>query len=526
MSASGGVRTVMAMTMTDESPNDHSGEPLPPPLPPPRLPYEHRWARSTDDKVIGGVAGGVAASLAVDAVWVRIAFVVLALLGGAGIPLYVAAWLALPESPTAAPTSTARRAVAGVIAVMVLAGGLTGAWWFGDGDGMGDGSAWLLALALAAVAVALWHRDGDVRDRRPPAVATSSLAGVPSDTEHLPRVEQRPGRYDERLQRYDERRRARIEERRNRPRSRLGWAGLGLAGVAGAITWLIAEGRSDQGQLAFGVATIALGATIVVATFAGRARWLVVPAALTFTGAMVAGALSFAGASIVGSYGDHLIDSRTGLQPRYDFAAGDITMDLGLANGERLDSARPQELRTSVTLGTGRIQVYVPETAEVDITARVGAGSITIFGQSIDGYREQSRVGRSAQLFEGSIDPLRITVTLNVGMGAVEVVAVSDAALQEESIAEGGGDVLRQYIDGTILLVDGTVQLPDGTIFTDGTFTITIVEERPDGTVVFEDGTQLAADGTVTTSGGFVITAADRGLEQQEVEPELVEEGS
>jgi phage shock protein PspC (stress-responsive transcriptional regulator) len=505
------------MTMIDQSPDERSGQPLPPPLPPPRLPYEHRWARSTDDKVIGGVAGGVAASLAVDAVWVRIAFVVLALLGGAGIPLYVAAWLALPESPTAAPTSSARRVVAGVIAVMVLASGLTGAWWFGDGDGIGDGSAWLLALALAAVAVALWHRDGDVRDRRPPADATSSLTGVLSDTEQSLRVEKRPGRYDERLHRYDERRRARVEERRNRPRSRLGWAGLGLAGVAGAITWLIAEGRSDQGQLSFGVATIVLGATIVVATFAGRARWLVVPAGLTFAAALAAGALSFAGASMSGSYGDHSIDSGSGLQDRYDFAAGDVTLYAGLFNGEPLGSAGPRALRTTITLGAGRIQVYVPDTAAVEITGRVGAGTITIFGQSIDGYREQMRVTRDAQRVGEIIDPRRITLQLNVGMGAVEVVLAGDQPLPFTP----DSDVLRQYVDGTVLLSDGTVQTPNGTIFTDGTYTLTIAGELPDGTVVFDDGTTLAADGTVTTSGGFVITAADRGLQ-----PVLEEEGS
>lgn len=509
-----GFRTVMIMTMIDDTPSEHPGEPLPPPLPPPRLPYEHRWARSSDDKVIGGVAGGVAASLAVDAVWVRIAFVVLALLGGAGIPVYIAAWLALPESPSAAPTSMARRVAAGVIAVIVLASGFTGTWWFraGSDNGFGDGSALLLALALAAVAVALWHRDGDVRDRRPPADDTSSVAGPASDNTPLPRVDQRLRSYDERLHRYDERRRARLEERRDRPRSRLGLAGLGLAGVAGAITWLIAEGRSDQGQLSFGVATIVLGVTILVATFAGRARWLVVPAGLTFAGALAAGALAFSGASIVGSYGDHYIDSRSGLEPSYDYAGGDVTVELGFTNGEPLNSARPQELRTSVTLGVGQVVVYVPETAAVDITARVGAGSITIFEQSMDGYREEMRVTRDAQTVDGMTDPRRITLDLHVGMGAVEVVVTGDQ-VGATSPAMGAGDVLRQYVDGTLLLVDGTVETPHGTIFTDGTFTLTIAEERPDGTVVFDDGSELSPEGTFTTSGGFVITAADRGFE-------------
>jgi phage shock protein C len=53
--------------------------------------------RSTSDKVIAGVAGGIARYLGVDPVVVRIALVALALSGGAGVLLYVGAWIAIPE---------------------------------------------------------------------------------------------------------------------------------------------------------------------------------------------------------------------------------------------------------------------------------------------------------------------------------------------------------------------------------------------------------------------------------------------
>ena len=53
--------------------------------------------RSYDDRMLGGVAGGLARYFGVDAVIVRIAFVVLAFVGGAGVPLYLAGLLLIPE---------------------------------------------------------------------------------------------------------------------------------------------------------------------------------------------------------------------------------------------------------------------------------------------------------------------------------------------------------------------------------------------------------------------------------------------
>ena len=53
--------------------------------------------RSYEDRMLGGVAGGVAQYFGVDAMIVRIAFVVLTLFGGAGIPLYLAGLLLIPD---------------------------------------------------------------------------------------------------------------------------------------------------------------------------------------------------------------------------------------------------------------------------------------------------------------------------------------------------------------------------------------------------------------------------------------------
>jgi phage shock protein PspC (stress-responsive transcriptional regulator) len=50
--------------------------------------------------MLAGVASGIAAYVGVDAVIVRVAFVVLTLVGGLGIPLYLASWVLVPDERT------------------------------------------------------------------------------------------------------------------------------------------------------------------------------------------------------------------------------------------------------------------------------------------------------------------------------------------------------------------------------------------------------------------------------------------
>ncbi|HMQ05993.1 MAG TPA: PspC domain-containing protein [Saprospiraceae bacterium] len=60
-----------------------------------------RLFRNPDDKILGGVAGGLAAYFGVnDAVWVRIAFVLLAF-SGIGILPYIILWIIVPEAKSA-----------------------------------------------------------------------------------------------------------------------------------------------------------------------------------------------------------------------------------------------------------------------------------------------------------------------------------------------------------------------------------------------------------------------------------------
>ena len=65
-----------------------------------------RLHRSSTDKMLGGVCGGLAESLGVDVTVLRLAFVALTVLGaGAAAVIYVAIWALAPVDTPAPPTA-------------------------------------------------------------------------------------------------------------------------------------------------------------------------------------------------------------------------------------------------------------------------------------------------------------------------------------------------------------------------------------------------------------------------------------
>jgi len=57
----------------------------------------HKLHRSTTDKQLGGVCGGLGEYFGIDSSLIRVGFVLFTLAGGAGLLLYVVLWLILPE---------------------------------------------------------------------------------------------------------------------------------------------------------------------------------------------------------------------------------------------------------------------------------------------------------------------------------------------------------------------------------------------------------------------------------------------
>ncbi|WP_214401433.1 PspC domain-containing protein [Pseudonocardia lacus] len=139
-------------------PVPRSPAPTPEPTPPPGGP--RRIRRSRTDRMIGGVCGGIAASLGIDAVLLRIAAVALALSGGVGVLAYVAAWILIPEAgsgdgaddpvPQAPPPS--RHSVAIAVGSCLVGMGallLLRAWV----PGLGTHLFWPLVVVAAGILV-------------------------------------------------------------------------------------------------------------------------------------------------------------------------------------------------------------------------------------------------------------------------------------------------------------------------------------------------------------------------------------
>jgi phage shock protein C len=69
---------------------------------------ERLLRRSSTDKVLAGVCGGLGRYLGVEPVLLRIAVVVLALANGLGVIAYVIAWIVIPEERSGQPVAAAR----------------------------------------------------------------------------------------------------------------------------------------------------------------------------------------------------------------------------------------------------------------------------------------------------------------------------------------------------------------------------------------------------------------------------------
>ncbi len=114
------------------------------------------WQRDVEHRLVGGVASGIAARTNVDVQYVRLAFIIAALLGGFGVAAYVVAWLLVPAMDE--PTTIGSRALndkqgvalaaglgALLVAVLVVVS-FAGAGWIGS-------LAWPLVISVAGIVV-------------------------------------------------------------------------------------------------------------------------------------------------------------------------------------------------------------------------------------------------------------------------------------------------------------------------------------------------------------------------------------
>ncbi|HYM52165.1 MAG TPA: PspC domain-containing protein [Candidatus Dormibacteraeota bacterium] len=353
-----------------------------------------RLRRRTSDRVIGGVAGGLGDYLNVDPLLIRIAFVGLMIFGGAGLVLYVIAWLLIPHEGS--DQSTVERLIRRIgmrsrnlllVVVVVLATYFL-VWGIlpriSDGLYLGIDPALIWALVVLVLGVLVLRREDPPR----PAMDASVLApGVASRVE----VSAPPA--------------VAVEK----PRSPLGWyvlaAMLCAIGLL-AIVQNVGQLDVELGQF-FGVALVLLGGGLVVGAWWGHARLLILLGLLLLPLGIVA---SFVTAPIEGGFGDQTFApvTRGELREEYRLVGGRMVLDLTQLEAG-LD---PIQLDASVAVG--QLLVLVPPAGSLDVQVTVGGGVVRF----LDTYQEGTslrdhyiRVGRGPTL----------VLALEAGIGGVVV---------------------------------------------------------------------------------------------------------
>lgn len=117
----------------------------------PRLSWP--FYRSRDDRLLAGVAGGIAESLRTPTIYVRAAFICLSLAAGVGLVLYVLAALLVPTNPEPARPETHRVSPSQLVGLAVMFVGIMLAFqgvnlWFG-------GVVWPATLVIFGLAIAI-----------------------------------------------------------------------------------------------------------------------------------------------------------------------------------------------------------------------------------------------------------------------------------------------------------------------------------------------------------------------------------
>ena len=360
-------------------------------------PNVHVLRRRTEGRVIAGVASGLGDYLNVDPLLIRIAFVGLMVFGGLGLILYVGAWLLLPDATHGVSIAeqllrrvhlTPARLVAGILIViggLLLLQALSTSYWQ-----VSIGPV-ALASVIVVVGVVLLRQN----DRHPwsgraaGAQAASPLAA--SQPAHTSAVT--PAR-----------------RRVKRPPSPLGWYALaatfGAVGLFAMAANLLAL-DTNPGQF-FGLALAAIGIGLVVGTWWGRARILVLLGSLLLP---VAVAASFVTAPLEGGVGDHRFQPSSAAELRsvYRLMGGRLQLDL-----TRIETAS-EPITISASVAVGQVRVTLPANARLDVDSAVGAGDIAVLGSYQVGSGLTDR-----HVDPGSAGP-QFILDLEAGIGEVVV---------------------------------------------------------------------------------------------------------
>jgi phage shock protein PspC (stress-responsive transcriptional regulator) len=376
--------------------------------------------RRTSDRVIGGVAGGIGDYFNVDPLLIRIGFVGLIIFGGAGLVLYLVAWLLMPaEGQDLSPVETVIRRMGmtpgriitiAVVAVALLL--LINSWNTGFNFSGRDGVLWAWVVIVTGFLL--------IRRREtPPSTAGGSVApvaiavgvaavifissfpiGGPFDGSGylylgplsvppwallavavivvgyllIRRRETAPATAGVAAAVAPAASAPARAPAARRPPSPLAWYVYAAVLIAVGLLALASQVGNVEvapGQF-FGAALTVIGIGLVAGAWWGRARILILLALLLVPLAVAA---SFITAPLEGGIGGLRFTPANAaeLRDEYRIIGGTLILDLT----DLSITAQPVHIAASVAVG--QLVVIVPPDASVQLRARMGAGQVTVF---------------------------------------------------------------------------------------------------------------------------------------------------
>ncbi len=396
--------------------------------------WNSRPRRPRRGRKLAGVAAAIGNRYAIDPVIVRVAFVVTAFYGGAGVLLYLAGWLFFPEqndeeAPFMGLINQGRSSTSTFFTVLLCMTAIGFSFWTFSGTGTG-----LVGLILLLIALYLLHRSrsslGQQTSARPtdpvPPQQTLPL-GVPqmdAQTVTLPEPPRTsppawdplgaaPFAWD-----LPEPAPATPEPEppvKRRRSTKVGGITLGAALAVGGGLWLVSPYTNYlSAPHIVGIVLAVLGIGMVFGSMVGGGRGLIglaVPLALA----------GFVLTNTTGPDGRNVLDERWGnislhpttaqeVLPSYNIGGGSIDLDL--------TQITTGTVVTDLNVGLGNVSVRVPTNADVEVVCDTSFGSVQCLGQEQNG----ADIHFSTQ--DNGTDGLggpTITINARASSGTVEV---------------------------------------------------------------------------------------------------------
>lgn len=389
--------------------------------------------RSASDRVVAGVAGGIARRLDIPAWVVRVAFVVLSFGGGLGIALYLAGWLLITDDNGTDPIARSlieriqdRSGWFGIalvgIGVLIVASSID----FIRGD-------LAIAVFIGVIGVMLYrgelggnNRPSDAEATQTPAShsMTASIAtpvgdeGAPPVPPPAPPAPVEPA----------------PPPKEPKPPSILGRLTLAVALISSGVMALFdyALTTFDPAPRHYlGLFLSVVGVGLIVGSVLGRARGLI------FVGILVSPLLvlsPLAEFDLDSGVGQRRVtaDAVTEIAPSYDLAIGELVIDL------RDVDFTQSVVEVDASVGIGSLRVVVPDNVGLELDAEVGLGSVRVYGSERNGFAREITLNRNGAG----------TLTLN-----------ADVMVGEVRIA--GSDVPQTFTDGFDERITSPAQLQD-----------------------------------------------------------------